>query len=323
VNTSVVKGNSDGLDHVVARTRLFSLLKEARLRGVTFAKVGELERHIELRTRAVFLKHDIHGMDLDALADFAAEERRNGISATYFFMAPDHPHTATHYAFADQARVMLSIQDMGHQIGLHVDPYFLIDKSQSRFSEVLENCLAMFLGAGIQVTACNMHGNSQHKGRDRNGRGTSFDLFEEIARQPDFPALADVPPEIAEIIRSNRVSLMPFGITHWCDQPLWSAKHRFVVTNYVSDNNLGKNGRIEVTVHEQCVDQWVFSDAQLPGARTKPVSWQALPLSRKANFPEYWTGTRHLDFSDAGTADIILALANHPLNMLIHPQYYV
>ncbi|MEE8585240.1 MAG: hypothetical protein V3T83_10360, partial [Acidobacteriota bacterium] len=246
------------------RSRLFRLLEAARSKGARFARVSEVDGLVERGAPAIYLKHDVHALCLHSLTEFARRERGLGILGSYFFMAPDHPLTRPCYTFAQQARAMRLIRSMGHEIGLHIDPFFLMDCLRMPLPRLLKGVLARFRDEGLQLRVGNLHGNSGFRMLDRNGFETSFDLFREVGRQPDYPVLADLPEETARLIRSSRVSLHEHGFRHWADMPMWSARHGLVVTSYLSDNYLGRRGTLRILVHGDAVARYKLADRQPP-----------------------------------------------------------
>lgn len=304
------------------REGLFGLLNKAQNSGSEFLPVKQIGNCLEEGCGAIFLKHDIHGLNLDSLIDFAQEEAGSGIHGTYFFMAPNHPDTLPYYDFSAQAEAMKSIQALGHEIGLHLDPYFLMQHHQQSLDKVLQDCLSAFRDLGLNVQSMNMHGNTGHKHRDKNGYGTSFELFEEIARQPDFPMLEAMHADSAEMVRQNRIRLRDHGISFWADMPIWSAEYGYVVTNFISDNGLGKSGQYELLTHEETANQYAISRYQPPGARNRTQPDRIVACESKSGLDRF--GNWKLAFQSAelerlfDTTPFIL----QPAQILLHPQFY-
>jgi len=309
----------------IRRKRLFQLLGDAEAAGTTFARLSEIDGFVEAGRPAFILKHDVHGVPLPALLEFAEAERSMGIPGTYFFMAPDHPLTRPAYDFAAQAEAMRAVVAMGHEVGAHLDPYFLMSHCGQSLADVMKDVLARFAGAGVPARFGNMHGNSRHKMPDRDGFGTSFDLFDEIGRQPDHPALAAVPEETAELIRTSRVRLRDLGFTHWADMPLWSSAYGFIVTNFVTDNRLARDGTVEILVHPETRGHYKLADRQPPGSRTPATTRALVPCpaagdAGAATDPE--PGSVVIAFGDEEFERRFRALHSHPVLFLIHPEHY-
>lgn len=311
------------IDAAVRCSRLFDLLRVALDGGARFARVTEVDQLVADQSAAIILKHDIHAVPLAELERFATQQAELGILGSYFFMAPDHPLTAPAYSFADQCQSMRTIETLGHEVGLHIDPFFLIDTLAQPLAIVLEQTIEAFAEQGIVVRCGNMHGNSKYKMLDRSGFGTSFDLFAELGRQPDYPTLADVPAETASLIRANRLRLADFGITHWADMPLWSAQHGYVVTNYITDNQLARRDAIEVNTREHTLGGYQLADRQPPGSRTPSEPREFVPCKSPAARSELPTGSFTVDFDSDELEDWLRRLSGHPTLFLVHPQHYV
>ena len=307
-------------DREAAREVLFDLFGRALAAGALFAPLTAVDGFVASRRGGIFLKHDVHDLDLDRLVVFAEREARLGIRSTYFFMTPNHPRTAKAYDFNSQVRSMLTIQKLGHQLGLHLDPYYQIHKLGVPLAEIVRHLCAIFAAHGITFPIGNTHGNSVHKRPDYDGYGTSFDLFDEIARQPDYPVLARLPVETADLIRANRTKLAVHGFTHWGDMPIWSAALGFVMTNFLTDNRFGKRGTYELLVRKQTLYAYRLSQRQPPGSRNvghgetiavREVMPEAFLLHKELAPEEEELGA----FFD--TPSVMM-----PLQILLHPEFY-
>jgi len=304
------------------REILFRMLGQAQEMDTLLLPINQIGDCLKKRHGAVFLKHDIHGLNLKNLVDFAAVESCMGIRGTYFFMAPNHPDTQPFYDFSAQADAMQEIQSVGHEVGLHLDPYFLMLHYNQPLYQVMEYCLSCFRSLGVNVQSMNMHGNTQHKHRDKNGFGTSFELFDEIARQPDFPTLAAMYPESAAIVRENRVRLKDYGIEFWADMPIWSAELGYIVTNFISDNGLAKNGQYELLTHQDTANQYAITHYQPPGARNRHAPERLIACEGSAAPDRF--GNWKLAFESADIENLFSTnpFALRPAQMLLHPQFY-
>jgi hypothetical protein len=179
-----------------------------------------------------------------------------------------------------------------------------------------------FAAHGVEFRIGNMHGNSAHKHPDRNGYGTSFDLFSEIARQPDYPDLSAVPEESAKIIRFNRISLAEHGFSHWGDMPVWSAKLGFVVTNFMTDNRMGRDETYELIVQSETLGAYQIAAKQPPGSRNR-AEGKRVPL--KDAHQGLIGGPVHGRFR-LGEEELRQRLSQAkgvlPLLLLLHPEFY-
>lgn len=306
----------------VRQERLFALLASMRQAGAAPRRLSEMDACVAEARAGLFLKHDVHGLDLDGLERFAERAAASGIFGSYFFMAPDHPLTAPHYDWPRQARSMRCLREMGHELGLHIDGYFLIDHLGEPLARLLASMLNRFEREGLTLTIGNMHGNSRHKHADLDGFGTMFDLFEELGRQPDYPALARVPEESAALIRANRVSIRDSGFTHWADMPMWSARYGFIVTNFVTDNQLGKRGTIETLVHEESINAYKLCDHQRPGSRTPAPARETIALTAPCTGPFPAAGSEHVNFDSEAIDQRLALMSPHPVLCLLHPEFY-
>ena len=302
--------------------RLLELFQSIISAKGTIVPISAVDEKVAQQTSAYFLKHDVHDLSLGNLIDFASEEINLGISATYFFLPKDHPRIAKAYKYEEQIEAMHQIKALGHELALHIDPYFLMHERGVGLADALADALYDFRQNGIEFKIGNLHGNSQFKLLDINGYGTSFDLFEEIGRQPDFPKLADVSEQYAEIIRKNRVSLAEFGLSHWADMPLWSAGIGFVGTNYLTDNNLAKKGSVEVLMRGATTGCYYISKTQPPGYRNLAADGQT--ISTRECHQEYDSNSsQSFNFF---SEDLMKLLSGpngaQPLLMLIHPEFY-
>lgn len=317
LETSVIDNLSD-----TRRNKLFVLLRSGLDAGINYMPVKDVNFVLQDARPAVFLKHDIHGLNLNNLVEFASEESQMGIHGTYFFMAPNHPDTVKYYNFSAQAQAMKKIQANGHEVGLHIDPYFLIQHHQQSLDQILKDCLSAFRDLGLNVQSMNMHGNTGHKHRDKNGYGTSFELFEEIARQPDFPVLEAMHADSAELVRQNRIRLKDHGISFWADMPIWAAEFGYVVTNFISDNGLGKSGQYELLTHEETANQYAISRYQPPGARNRTQPDSLVTCGGKTSLDRF--GNWKLAFESAELESLFdtKPFVLQPAQILLHPQFY-
>ena len=96
---------------------------------ILFLNGFEVSRNgIEDNAITVTIRHDIDS-DLLAAVELAKIEQKHGISASYYLL-----HTCFYYGYLQKdlfhrhnnmASIYKSLQAMGHEIGLHIDPYHL------------------------------------------------------------------------------------------------------------------------------------------------------------------------------------------------------
>lgn len=308
----------------VQKNTLFQLFGKWRDQGALFSKISDIDENVGMGIPSIYLKHDVHDMCLDALIDFASKQVDLGIIGSYFFMPNGHPRTRKSYSFSEQAKAMRTVQSLGHEVGIHVDPYFLMVMYDTDLQTAIEIVISDFSNEGIEITVGNMHGNSRHNHADINGYGTSFELFDEVSRHSDFPKLSDLQCESAELVRQNRVRLSQFGIKYWADMPIWSSKLGFVRTNFLTDNQLGKKGTFEFVTCYETIEAYLVCDRQPPGSRNVAAGKQVFcrdkdnekilgPLPEKGHY-DFLSS----DFIKQFSSSSLLS----PLLVLIHPEFY-
>jgi hypothetical protein len=123
------------------RERLFALFDVAKQSGAQFSPISLVNEHVVNRRAAIFLKHDVHGLSLPELIRFARNESKRNIFGTYLFMTPDYPLTQPHYSFEEQCEAMQRIGELGHEVGLHIDPFFLIQSHHSPLGQILSDII--------------------------------------------------------------------------------------------------------------------------------------------------------------------------------------
>lgn len=322
---AAAKGSQDD-QSTRARTRadaLFDVLGDFRSSGIPIAPLTDVDWYVRERKPAVFLKHDVHDVDLGGLTSFARREVDAGIKGTYFFMIPNHPRTRTSYGFSAQAVAMRYIQDLGHEIGIHVDPYFMVHEHGAPLAERLREVLESFAREGVECRIGNMHGNSKHKHRDLSGYGTSFDLLSELGRQADFPTFNNVPYETACIIRSNRLSVSEYGFTHWGDMPMWSARNGFVGMNFLTDNSVGKTDEMRILIRPETSAAYRLAASQPPGSlRLSHDGKRVDCVPPKRTCPEDAIDVTKNLCDGSVRATLSQASAVAPMLMLVHPEFY-
>ncbi|WP_164710194.1 hypothetical protein [Euzebya pacifica] len=299
---------------------LLGLLDDLKRTGTDFVVASMLDDYVIQGRACWLLKHDVHALPLQSAVDLARREADMEVPTTWLFMVRDDPLTRKSYSADAQVEAMLAVQELGHQVGLHVDPYHWVSWSGRRLEDLLCDELEGLRAAGLDLTVGTTHGNAAHRHSDMDGYGSAFDLFKELGRQPDFPVLGRLQPSSAALIRENRVSLRRHGFTHWVDMPAWSQHHGFVVTNYVSDNRVGLEGTVEVLVHPRTAHGYVLADHQPPGSRSVPT-----PRSFISTDPEAppAAGNHALPLLGETLHERLIGLWNTPTLALLHPQFYV
>lgn len=298
--------------------KLFSIIQEHN----QVVPITAIDKYIELGKPATFLKHDVHGLHLQALISFAKTESNVGVFGSYFFMFPNHPRTVKYYSYSEQINAMKSIANLGHEIGIHIDPFFLIHRFEEHLPKLLDEFVNELRAYGLNIDCGNIHGNSAFKGKDKNGFGTSFDFFEEIARQPDYPTLKDVDINISQLIKQNRMKVSDIGLRYWADMPPWSQKYGFVVTNFITDNLLAKNSKMLVTIQPDVSKGYKLSDYQPPGSRTQCKPREFTLFSQSVRDVVVSPGTFPFQFYGSDLENVLHKLSRLPNTLLIHPEHY-
>lgn len=304
------------------RRKLFDGFRVCKDLGILFDPISTVDSRLEASAGSIFLKHDVHDVALSSCLDLAEEEAALGVFGSYFFMTKCHPRVAGKYEFDEQIKAMHAIRSMGHEIGLHLDPYALIGDTGLCLADALVKSLEDFSCRGIALTVGNMHGNSKHKPIDKNGYNTVFDLFHELGRQQDFPELKSLDHHTADEIRKNRVCLSDFGFDYWADMPLWSKANGFVVTNFLTDNQVGKTGCLDFESYEVTLGSYQVCGSQLPGSRNRTIGrsislkgWTPM-ASRRAS------RSRLSLFDDTFKQFCTQSFDALPLLFLVHPEFY-
>ncbi|MFP4052538.1 MAG: hypothetical protein ACLFV7_01580 [Phycisphaerae bacterium] len=305
------------------RRRLFELLDAAQSAGKRFRPLRDLPAALERQALPVFLKHDVHGVDLASLEHFAGEERDRDIFGTFFFLPPGHPQVGGRWQPDQWVATMQRLEQMGHEVGLHLDGFDLIARTGRPLRDAVGEIVQPLRDAGLTLSCANTHGNTATPTRDRDGYGVMFDLVEETARQPDYPRLANVPPELAETIRTHRCSAADLGFTHFGDLPLWTRTHGLVVTNYLSDNNVGRRGTAMIVVHPQTDQGYKLVDHQPPGSKRSLAAREIIAPREPMPAPAPQVGERHVPFHGPAMDAEWARLITRPCLMLLHPQYYL
>lgn len=304
--------------------RLLHLLDLFREAGGAFITPRSLDHQVaEQAAPFLLLRCDVHATTEKNLLAFATALAKHGAKASFHFLATDHPANLGRLPARAQYRTMRKIEAMGHETGLHLDPFFLIHRESRPLEAILQDMLAEYARRDIHPASGSIHGNSRFKGLDHNGFGTSFDVFEELARQPDFPRLADVPEETANLIRQHRTSLQNLGLDNWIDQPPWTERHQRLVINYISDNLLAKKGTFSVTLHPDALCNLKLATGQPPGSLTQVPATRYIPLTGGGLENPPFTGTQDINAKAPEMEELMTMLPAVPCLLLLHPQHYV
>ena len=124
-----------------------ALIAALRAKGYTFADFASADS----AQRHLILRHDVD-MSLDAAAEMAAFEARNGIAATYFVLV----RTEFYNPFSEAGRRALrAIRSAGHHIGLHFDA--ALHSGHEIESAAARECELLEAAADAPVNAISFH----------------------------------------------------------------------------------------------------------------------------------------------------------------------
>jgi hypothetical protein len=132
--------------------------------------------------------------------------------------------------------------------------------------------------------------------------------------------LKQVPHATAEILRNNRTNLSLYDINYWGDMPLWSRKNNFIVTNFISDNMLKKQGCLNIVIHEDTIGNYKISNHQPPGSRSVSDAKIYIPIINSKN--NLSKGIFQINFYSNDVDCLFHKLASHAVQFLVHPQFY-
>lgn len=183
------------------------------------------------------LKHDIHH-DFRRVVRLAEAEAEKGLHGVYF-MLPAHELTAGFHGRSSTWASLREIQDMGHVLGIHVDPFELI-REHGDLMGALEICLAEFSEHGLEVSTGNCHGNTTYR---ETGLEPSHFFRETNRGQRDGsdPPTSPFTPHVSRY--SLSVIADRLGLVHWFDSDPRERGEKVGDVAYVSDND----SRITIT----------------------------------------------------------------------------
>ena len=160
-------------------------------------------------TRGVSLvKHDIH-RDIKRTLRLARLEAERNILGVYFMM-PRHDLNAAYYDLEFCWYALREIQAMGHEIGIHVDPF----DSITRYGDLyvgIEKSVDEFRTNGLSVSVGNLHGNTKFSYTNM----TAFEMFAEY----DVPRSIGAVPQFADCYAKYSFAEISrrCGLKYWLD----------------------------------------------------------------------------------------------------------
>jgi hypothetical protein len=284
---------------------MLDLLRGARAGGANFVPVSKIDQFLRGKKPAVFLKHDIHNVSPRKLIELAQQEADIGVFGTYFFMSFGHPRVEKFFSPDEQKIMMREIADVGHEIGAHIDALYETRQLGKSLRNAVAEQLDTFEEIVGAVSVANLHGNTAFRTTDNYGNNVVYDLFEELGRQPDYPELRHVAPDVAEYIRDNRISLHDLDLTHWGDSWIWSRDNGLIASGVLSDNWVGKEDTLQVTLNseEPCAYGLNARPVLVPHRLQAQATWVSVGTSFPGTYQEE-------------------TLPAVPLVLLLHPQFY-
>lgn len=200
-------------------------LKQA---GIAFGFPEDLASGAKLPL--AILKHDIHDI-IDRAVAMARAESDRGIYGLYFMMGP-HELNRTFYGSARTWEQLRAIQDMGHRIGLHLDPFDAVCREGSLY-DFIGRTIEDFSRERILVRYGNSHGDSKYESLGMRQQ----DFF--VESMGALPAARE--SDDLSALHAGKYSLehlaSTFGIEYWVDSRVFRQGVRLQRTVYVSDNS--------------------------------------------------------------------------------------
>lgn len=191
------------------------------------------------KTRVVpfgHLKFDIHG-NVRRAHDVAKMLHKHSIPGLFLMM---HRHPMTLEIFDSPAtwQILRGIQNMGHEIGIHADPFCLI-REAGNLHKGLQAAIEDLRARGLTIRAATLHGDTREHIKARQLQANDF--FREKYRRSKWDGL---PPEGEEelakhtYIYSYRRIANQFGIDYFAEVN-FQERGKLLTTEpmmYVSDN---------------------------------------------------------------------------------------
>ena len=135
----------------------------------------------DISRRVIGLRHDVddnHG-SFDTALEMAQWEFNHGYSSTYYLLHDSH------YWNAENLVRALQFEDLGHEVGIHVNA--LAEGLRQRRSPewILCQALGDLRSVGLRIDGCVAHGDQLCRGVDGNVRFVNDEMFLESPR-PEF-----------------------------------------------------------------------------------------------------------------------------------------
>lgn len=156
------------------------------------------------------IKHDIHH-DLLSAYRLAREEAALGIRGIFFIMPP-HELSDRYIERKETMELLQAMQNLGHEIGVHVDPLEL-ELQRGGFFQELEAFLRRLRHDGLYIQCGNTHGNTRLQ--SKYGLRCN-DFFMEVAKlRTDQPQASS---QDCPVCRASLVDVFArLGLRYWFD----------------------------------------------------------------------------------------------------------
>ncbi|AIF82019.1 hypothetical protein I862_07325 [endosymbiont of Acanthamoeba sp. UWC8] len=202
-----------------------SLLGALKENGVEYKLFDKLPEAINYNKNYHFIKHDIHHL-LEPALQIAKAEHSIGVQAT-FFMMHEHPLNQKIFNKPETWKGLQTIQDLGHEIALHIDGFILIEK-YGCIQKGLEKEWQLFKDNGINIRGGNCHGNTTYYNKLKF---EPMSFYKEIYR----------PHKCQDSFWNqfnSKYSLADLGFKFWADSSCWVEGNLYIPKIYISDNML-------------------------------------------------------------------------------------
>jgi hypothetical protein len=235
------------------------------------------------------LKFDIHG---DIARPVEMARILNGLGVQGLFLAM-HRHALNDnwYGKPEMWGALNEIRDLGHEIGIHADPFHLITTHKDLY-DGLSNALEDFDNHGFKLRAMTLHGDSRP--HIKKTKLQANDFFSDEFRKSKWDG---VPPEGQEMLAEHVGQYKHKKLFRRCG------------IEYVADVNLVHEGRLIVQ------SQITYLSDNQRRLRIGHVEGMA-KAERTLEAPELFR------ISPEFTAAAAKILAKRPFLALFHPQWY-
>jgi hypothetical protein len=272
-----------------------------RAAGIELLAIDEFTRRYEAyyvtplkegrRSDAYFghFKFDIHG-DIVRPVEMARTLSRTGTRGLFLIMHR-HPLNEAWYGTAQMWDALREIRDLGHEIGLHADPFHLITTHQDLFDGI-EAALGEFRDHGFPVRTMTLHGDSRPHIKARKLQANDF--FADEFRGSKWDGIAPVGQEmLAEHVQKYKHRRL----------------YRRLGIEYVADVHLVEHGNLVVRG-----SMMYLSDNQR--------RFRIANIERKLAPGGVVESPEQFRITPEFTAEATRVLVQRPFLALFHPQWY-